>query len=69
MTTGFVSIEPENMEWKMPWGAGSPQLAFLDGDPSKPGIYVVRVNYPPNVFIRPHWREARSLGPAGAQVS
>ena len=55
MLTGCVSITPENMEWKMPWGAGSPQLAFLDGDPSKPGIYVVRLNYPPNVFIRPHW--------------
>lgn len=59
MPTGFVSITPENMKWeaglKLLGGAGSTPLSFLDGDPSKPGIYVVRVNYPPNVFTRPHW--------------
>ena len=52
MPANFVSITPENvkwdLEWKTPWGAGSTPLAFLDGDPSTPGIYVVRVNYPPN---------------------
>jgi hypothetical protein len=30
-------------------------FAFLDGDPAKPGIYVQRVKFPPNVFTRPHW--------------
>ncbi len=59
MPANFLSITPENMkwdlEWKTPWGAGSTPLAFLDGDPSTPGIYVVRVRYPANVFTRPHW--------------
>ena len=59
MPANFVSITPENikwdLEWKATWGAGSTPLAFLDGDPSTPGIYVVRVRYPPNVFTRPHW--------------
>ena len=59
MPTGFLTITPENMKWdvglKLLGGAGSTPLSFLDGDPSKPGIYVVRVNYPPNVFTRPHW--------------
>jgi quercetin dioxygenase-like cupin family protein len=51
---GFVRITPEKMEWKSPGGVGSTPLAFLDGDPSKPGIYVLRVKFPPNVFSRPH---------------
>ena len=59
MPANFVSITPENVKWdlesKTPWGAGSTPLALLDGDSSKPGIYVVRVRYLPNVFTRPHW--------------
>jgi|SRR5712671_778913 len=51
---GFVRITPEKIEWKSPLGVGSTPLAFLDGDPSKPGIYVLRVNFPPNLFSRPH---------------
>jgi hypothetical protein len=57
MLIGFVSTTPENIEWTSPWGAGWPQLAILDGDPSKPGLYVARVKYPPNVFIKPHWHQ------------
>jgi quercetin dioxygenase-like cupin family protein len=52
---GFVRIAPEKIDWKSPLGAGSTLFAFLDGDPSKPGIYVQRVKFPPNVFTRPHW--------------
>jgi quercetin dioxygenase-like cupin family protein len=51
----FVRITPEQVEWRVPLGVGSTPLALLDGDPSKPGIYVQRVKYPPNVFTRPHW--------------
>ena len=59
MPANFVSVTPENVKWDLeattPWGAGSTPLAFLDGDPSTPGLYVVRVNYPPKMFTRPHW--------------
>ncbi len=59
MSTAFVSITPDNVRWDAnwtaPWGTGSTPLAFLDGDPSTSGTYVVRVRYPPNVFTRPHW--------------
>src|SRR5215467_11367870 len=44
---GFVRITPEKVEWKTLFGAGSTPLALLDGDPSKPGIYVLRVKFPP----------------------
>jgi hypothetical protein len=52
---GFVRITPQNIEWQSAFGAGSTPFAFLDGDPSRPGIYVQRVKFPPNVFTRPHW--------------
>jgi quercetin dioxygenase-like cupin family protein len=59
---GFVRITPDEMEWKSPLGAGSTPVAFLEGDPSKLGIYVLRVNFPPNVFSRPHkHREDRHI--------
>lgn len=52
---GFVRITPEQIDWQTPFGAGSTPFAFLDGDPSKPGLYVQRVKFPPNTFTRPHW--------------
>jgi quercetin dioxygenase-like cupin family protein len=52
---GFVRITPETIDWKSPLGVGSTPFAFLDGDPAKPGIYVQRVKFSPNVFTRPHW--------------
>ena len=59
MPANFVSITPENVKWDLeattPWGAVATPLAYLDGDSSTPGIYVVRVNYPPKMFTRPHW--------------
>jgi hypothetical protein len=54
-TKGFVRTTPENIEWSLPLGAGSTPVALLDGDPSKPGIYVMLVKFPPNVFTRPRW--------------
>jgi quercetin dioxygenase-like cupin family protein len=52
---GFVRITPEKIDWKVPFGTGSTPFAFLDGDPSKSGIYVQRVKFPPNIFTSPHW--------------
>jgi len=51
---GFVRITPEQVEWKSPFGVG-PATAVIEGDPSKPGIYVVRVRFPPGTFSRPHY--------------
>lgn len=49
---GFVRIAPEDVQFR-----GNPagiQQAVLYGDPSKPGIYVIRVKFPPGVMSRPH---------------
>jgi quercetin dioxygenase-like cupin family protein len=50
---GFVRIRPEQLEWKIPFPGATP-LALVEGDPSKSGIYVLRVQFPPNLFSRPH---------------
>jgi quercetin dioxygenase-like cupin family protein len=52
---GFVRIAPDEVQWKnSPLGLGV-QIATLTGDPTKPGIYVQRVKFPPHVMDRPHW--------------
>ncbi len=52
---GFVRIAPEDVQWKELPGYGGLQYAVLEGDPSKPGIYVVRVKFPPGLMTRPHF--------------
>jgi quercetin dioxygenase-like cupin family protein len=52
---GFVRIAPDEVQWKdLPNGHGA-QIATLAGDPTKPGLYVQRVRFPPHVMDRPHW--------------
>jgi Cupin len=51
----FVRITPADVQWhNIPAGHGA-QEATLQGDPDKPGIYVVRVKFPPHLMDRPHW--------------
>jgi quercetin dioxygenase-like cupin family protein len=52
---GFVRLAPGDMPWKdMPGGLGA-QMAVVAGDPSTPGLYIVRVKFPPGVMSRPHF--------------
>jgi quercetin dioxygenase-like cupin family protein len=52
---GFVRVLPEQVEWKdIPGGLGA-QNAVVEGDPTKPGIYVVRVRFPPGVMSNNHF--------------
>ena len=44
---------PDQIPWKDdPMGA---QMAVLQGDPGKPGLYVVLVKWTPHHMSRPHW--------------
>jgi hypothetical protein len=48
-------VDPNEVQWHdVPNGHGT-QIATLEGHPSKPGIYVQRVKFPPHVMDRPHW--------------
>jgi hypothetical protein len=44
---------PDQIEWKHdPVGA---DMAVLQGDPSKPGLYIVLVRWTPHHMSHPHW--------------
>ena len=52
-----VTLNPADIKWGaappvLPKGA---QLAVLNGDPSKPGQFTIRLKTPANYKIAPHW--------------
>ncbi|MGC1389053.1 MAG: cupin domain-containing protein [Steroidobacteraceae bacterium] len=54
-TPHFVRITPAEVRWHdIPGGHGA-QEATLLGDPDKPGMYVIRVKFPPHLMDSPHW--------------
>jgi len=51
----FRSILPEEVEWKaFPAFPPSVQLAVVVGEPSEPGLYLIRVKVPSGVKLMPH---------------
>jgi quercetin dioxygenase-like cupin family protein len=53
-TEPVIRVTPEQLKWvDEPDGLGFRQ-AVVAGDPSKPGIYVIHVRFPPGVMSRPH---------------
>ena len=50
---GFLRIESSEIRFKSPLGVG-PETTVLFGDPSKPGLYVVRNKFPPGAHSAPH---------------
>ena len=51
----FVRITPADLAWRDVAGGHGVQQATLLGDPTKPGIYVIRVRFPPHIMDVPHW--------------
>ena len=52
---GFVRVTPEEVKWMDRPGYEGVKFAMIQGDPSKPGVYVVRVKFSPGAMTRPHW--------------
>ena len=52
-----VLITPSEIKWGPPPGVfeQNAQMALLSGDPSKPGLFVVRLKMPAGYKIMPHW--------------
>lgn len=55
-----VMLDPAQLEWKpapdvLPPGA---QVAVLDGDPTKPGLFTMRIQLPDGYRIQPHFHGA-----------
>jgi quercetin dioxygenase-like cupin family protein len=54
---GHVMLDAATLKWGpappgLPAGA---QVAVLDGDPSKPGTFAIRVTLPDGYAVQPHW--------------
>jgi quercetin dioxygenase-like cupin family protein len=56
-TQGFVRVTPEQVKWTTNPKELGVQRAVVNGDQSKPGIYVVRIKFPPGVMSRPHFHK------------
>jgi hypothetical protein len=48
---GFIGITPEDLEWRE---RGEAKQALIAGDPAEPGMYVLRLAFPPGYGNRPH---------------
>jgi quercetin dioxygenase-like cupin family protein len=50
-----VRITPDKLKWESkPEDLGFSQ-AIVEGDPAKPGIYIIQVKFPPGVMSKPHF--------------
>ncbi len=49
----FIIVPPEKIVWKDA-GAGA-KVAVIHGDPSQPGMYVIRAFFPAGVMSAPHF--------------
>jgi len=52
---GVVRVAPDEVQWRDLPGYSGMQGAVLDGDPRKPGVYVLRVKIPSGLMTRPHF--------------
>lgn len=53
----FIRTTPESVHWVDYPGDGAKfgiKEAYLFGDPTKPGFYVIRIKFPPGVMSSPH---------------
>jgi quercetin dioxygenase-like cupin family protein len=53
---GFLRTLPEDVRWSAADAASlGVREAVVAGDPDKPGVYVIRVRFPPHVMDHPHY--------------
>ena len=53
--SGFVRVTPEEVKWMDRPGYDGIKFAVIQGDPTKPGVYVIRAKFSPGAMTRPHW--------------
>ena len=51
----FLRINLDKIEWAPIEGALGVQTSVIEGDPAKPGYYLVVNKFPPGVMSRPHY--------------
>ncbi len=50
----FTTVTPDQLTWREVPNSHGVRAAVVSGDPSKPGLYVIRVRFPPHIMDRPH---------------
>ena len=50
-----IAVLPNHIVWKAPSVSPGPDTAVTYGDPSKPGVYVMRVRFPAGFKLMPHF--------------
>jgi quercetin dioxygenase-like cupin family protein len=56
----LTNVQIDNLEWKDYPGLPGIKFVVLAGNPSQPGLYVIRAKFAPHTMSRPHWHpEAR----------
>jgi hypothetical protein len=61
----FTRITPETVKWQDYAGDGAQfgiKEAFIYGDPTKPGLYIIRLKFPPGVMSSPHYHPDDRIG-------
>jgi quercetin dioxygenase-like cupin family protein len=53
----FLRVTPEDVKWVEDTDGSGVQRATIQGDPSKPGIYVVRIKFPPGTMSLNHYHQ------------
>jgi hypothetical protein len=50
-------VQPKDVQWgdPPPVLAAGAKMAVIEGDPSKPGIFIIRLKMPNNYRVMPHW--------------
>lgn len=48
---GFIALNPDELEWR---DRGDARQVIIAGDPARPGMYVIRLTFPPGYGNRPH---------------
>ena len=54
---GFVRVKPDDVHWQEVPNSHGVQQAILYGNPDQPGVYVIRVRFPPFLMDQPHWHD------------
>lgn len=53
-----ITFRPDDMDWgPSPSLEPNLEVAVLEGDPSEPGVFTMRIKIPDGGFISPHWHE------------
>jgi len=51
---GFVILKPDQLVWREVPSFPGVKFALLEGNPAKPGLYVLRAKFAPGVMTTPH---------------